>query len=176
MAKRRSAKRRSSRRSDEQAAVLTREAAEANRGPGPKPKAPSRATWKVMDRGSSVAAGLLATRASAVAWRAVTGKKPPTSGRHPEVTTKEAVAWAVIGGSVVELVRVGVRRSAATYWVRSTGQLPPGMKPLATLKAPVSSTLKAPGTTKEPVRAEPAPHASTKRSSTKKVSRRSRGR
>jgi hypothetical protein len=161
------AKRRSKRSSDEQAAVLTREAAEANSAPGPKPKAPSRATWKVMDRGSSVAAGLLATRASAIAWRAVTGKKPPTSGRHPEVTTKEAVAWAVIGGSVVELVRVGVRRSAATYWVRSTGQLPPGMKPLAPL---------TPGTTKEPVRAEPAPHTSTKRSSTKKVSRRNRGR
>jgi hypothetical protein len=167
MAKRRKNSKRSS---DEQAAVLTREAAEANRRPGPKPKAPSRATWKIMDRGSSVAAGLLATRASAVAWRAVTGKKPPTSGRHPEVTTKEAVAWAVIGGSIVELVRVGVRRSAATYWVKSTGQLPPGMKPLA----PTST--QAPGTTKEPVRAEPAPYTSTKRSSTPKVSRRNRGR
>ena len=161
-------KRRRAKTSDEQAAVLTREAAAANRTPGPRPKAPSRATWKVMDRGSSVAAGLLATRASAIAWRAVTGKKPPTSGRHPEVTTKEAVAWAVIGGSVVELVRVGVRRSAATYWVRSTGQLPPGMKPLVPLKGS--------GTTKEPVRAEPAPYTSTKRSSTKKVSRRNRGR
>jgi hypothetical protein len=159
------AKRASKKRSDEQAAVLTREAAKV-----PRTKAPSRATWKVMDRGSSVAAGLLATRASAVAWRAVTGKKPPTSGRHPEVTTREAVAWAVIGGSIVELVRVGVRRSAATYWVRSTGQLPPGMKPLTGLDR------KGPETTKEPVLAEPAPHSSTKRPSTAKVSRRNRGR
>ena len=96
----------------------------------PAKKAPGRGTWRLMDRGSSVAAGLLATRATAVAWRAVTGKKPPTSGRHPEVSTREAVTWAVVGGGLIELVKVGVRRGTATYWVKSTGQLPPGMKPL----------------------------------------------
>jgi hypothetical protein len=79
------------------------------------------------------------------------------------VTTREAVTWAVVGGSIVELVRVGVRRGAATYWVKSTGQLPPGMKPLTRDKPA--------GTTKEPVLAEPAPHTSTT-----KVSRRNRGR
>ena len=131
----------------------------------PKTKAPGKGAWRLMDRGSSIVAGLLAQRASVLAWRAVTGKKPPSSGRHPDVTTGEAVVWAVVGGSIVELVRVGVRRSAATYWVRSTGQLPPGMKPLG------PRGLTAPGTTKEPV-VEPAPHTS----STKKVSRRSRGR
>ncbi len=137
----------------------------------PRTKAPSRATWKVMDRGASVASAMLATRASAVAWRLATGRKPPTSGRHPDVTTREAVTWAVVGGSIVELVRVGVRRGAATYWVRSTGQLPPGMKPLDTRAA------KASGTTKEPVLPEPAPHSSTSKvGSTKKISRRSRGR
>lgn len=127
----------------------------------PDKKAPGRRTWKLMDRGSAIAAGLLAQRASAVAWRVATGKKPPTSGRHPDVTTREAVAWAVIGGATIELVKVGMRRSTALYWVKSTGKLPPGMKPL-----------KASGTTKEPVPGEPAPgHAATS-----KVSRRSRGR
>ena len=73
----------------------------------PDKKAPGRGTWRLMDRGSSVAAGLLATRAAAIAWRAVTGKKPPTSGRHPEVGTREAVAWAMLGGGLIELVKVG---------------------------------------------------------------------
>jgi len=141
------------------AASLTEQAART-----PDSKAPSRATWRLMDRGSSVAAGLLAARASALAWRVVTGRKPPTSGRHPEVSTREAVTWAVVGGGLIELVKVSVRRGAATYWVKSTGQLPPGMKPLVKVD-------KAPGTTKEPVLAEPAPHTSPK-----KVSRRSRGR
>jgi hypothetical protein len=131
----------------------------------PNTKAPGRGTWRVMDRGSSVLAGLLAARASAIVWRVVTGKKPPTSGRHPEVSTREAVTWAVVGGGLIELVKVGVRRGTATYWVKSTGQLPPGMKPLH------QPTQGKPGTTKEPVLSEPAPH-----SSTSKVSRRNRGR
>jgi len=128
----------------------------------PKTKAPGKGTWKLMDRGSSIVAGLVAQRASVLAWRAVTGKKPPSSGRHPDVTTGEAVAWAVVGGAIIELVKVGVRRGTATYWVKSTGQLPPGMKPLEN---------SAPDNAKEPVLADPAPERSTK-----KVSRRSRGR
>ena len=127
----------------------------------PDKKAPGRGTWRLMDRGSSVAAGLLATRAAAIAWRAVTGKKPPTSGRHPEVSTREAVAWAMLGGGLIELVKVGVRRSTATYWVKSTGRLPPGMKPL-----------NPSGNATEPVPAEPAPVRTTR----KTLSRRSRGR
>lgn len=134
----------------------------------PTRKAPSRATWRVMDRGSSVAAGLLATRAAAITWRAVTGKKPPTSGRHPEVGTREAVAWAMLGGGLIELVKVGVRRGTATYWVKSTGQLPPGMKPLVTSAGGQSAT--------EPVPGEPAPVNSSQRSSARTLSRRSRGR
>lgn len=134
----------------------------------PKTKAPGRSTWRLMDRGSSMVAGLLAQRASVLAWRAVTGKKPPSSGRHPDVTTGEAVAWAVVGGAVTELVKVGVRRGTANYWVKSTGQLPPGMKPLENT-VPKNTVLK---NGKEPVLADPAP----KRSSTKKkVSSRSRG-
>ncbi|RYJ06998.1 MAG: DUF4235 domain-containing protein [Actinomycetales bacterium] len=98
-----------------------------------KGSAGSRGAWKVMDRGSTVAAALLAREVSSVSWRAVTGKKPPTNARHPEVGTREAVAWAMVGGALTELVKIGVRRYAATYWVKSTGQLPPGMK---TLSAP----------------------------------------
>lgn len=96
-----------------------------------KGKRPSRSTWKVMDKTATIGAGLVAHRATMIAWRAVTGKKPPITGRHPEVSTREAVAWAVVGGAMVELVKVGTRRSAASYWVKSTGQLPPGMKPLS---------------------------------------------
>ncbi|KQO38965.1 hypothetical protein ASF05_03580 [Aeromicrobium sp. Leaf245] len=98
--------------------------------PARRPSRSSRSTWKLLDRGSTVAAGLLARQVSTLAWRAATGKKPPTAGRHPEVETREAVAWAVIGGALVEVVRLLVRRGAAGYWVRSTGDLPPGMKPL----------------------------------------------
>ena len=115
-----------------------------------------------MDRGSTSAPAFLPQRVPATAWRDNTGKKPPSNGRHPDVRTGEAVAWAVVGGALVELVKIMVRRGTSTYWVRSTGKLPPGMKPLAT----------QPGIKKEPVPTEPAPM----RTLTKKVSRRNRGR
>jgi hypothetical protein len=113
--------------------------------PPAKSKAPGKGAWRLMDRGSSMAAGALAGRISALTWKAATGKKPPVNGRHPDVSTKDAVAWAIIGGATIELVKVAVRRGTANYWVRSTGHLPPGMKPIAT------------DNQKEPVPTEPAP-------------------
>lgn len=91
-------------------------------------KQSGKAAWKLLDRGSTVAAGMLAPQLSAIAWQTATGRKPPVSGRNPEVDTREAVAWAIVGGALVELTKVLVRRSAARYWVKSTGALPPGMK------------------------------------------------
>jgi len=133
----------------------------AQEAPPSPAKTGGKGAWKLMDRGSSLAGGMLAQRASALAWRAATGKKPPTNGRHPDVSTGEAVAWAVIGGAIIELVKVGVRRGTATYWVKSTGKLPPGMKPL---------TPQSPRNGKEPIPTESAPQ-----SSKRKASRRNRG-
>lgn len=132
--------------------------------PPAKTTSGGKGAWKLMDRGATIAAGILAQRVAATAWRVTTGKKPPVNGRHPDVRTGEAVAWAMVGGGLAELVKVAVRRGTSTYWVKSTGHLPPGMKPLVP---------QTPNNKKEPVPAEPAPQST---SSTKKVSRRSRGR
>ncbi len=128
--------------------------------PPSKTKAPGKGAWRLMDRGAAMAAGALAGRISALTWKAATGKKPPINGRHPDVSTKDAVAWAIIGGATIELVKVAVRRGTATYWVRSTGNLPPGMKPLAHVA----------DNAKEPAPKEPAPK------NVRKVSLRNRGR
>lgn len=98
----------------------------------PAKKQSGRGAWRALDRTSTIAAGLIAHRITALTWRAATGKKPPTSTRHPELSKSEAVAWAVVAGAGVELTKVLIRRAIATYWVKSTGHLPPGMKPLKT--------------------------------------------
>ncbi|MFD1858732.1 DUF4235 domain-containing protein [Aeromicrobium camelliae] len=90
-----------------------------------------RGTWKVMDTSSSVLAAALAPRVSNLAWRAITGRKAPASSRHPDLSTAEAIGWAALGGATVQVVRTVVRRGVASYWVKSTGDLPPGMKKLA---------------------------------------------
>jgi uncharacterized protein DUF4235 len=113
--------------------------------------------WKLMDRGATIGAGVLARRLSALTWQAATRRKPPASGSHPDADVREVVLWAVVGGAIVELTKVLVHRGTATYWVRSTGELPPGMK---SLKTP----------TGEPVAEDPV------RKVKKRFSRRNRGR
>jgi len=100
----------------------------------PKPPASlgSKQAWKLMDRGSSAAASAAARDVPALAWRIATGRKPPKSTANPDARSSEVLAWAFIGGGFAELMRVLVKRSAANYWVKSTGHLPPGMKPLKT--------------------------------------------
>jgi hypothetical protein len=126
-----------------------------------KKKHSGKATWKMMDKTSTIAAGLIAHRVSSVAWRAATGKKPPTSTRHPELDKTEAVTWAVLAGVIVELSKVLIRRGTANYWVKSTGHLPPGMKPLKTKEEPA-----------DPPVEESAGKASKRR---RRISSRSRG-
>ena len=87
-------------------------------------------TWKLMDRGATIGAALLARKLSALTWQTATRRKPPSETNHPDNDIREVVAWAVVGGAIVELTRAMVHRGAATYWVKSTGQLPPGMKSL----------------------------------------------
>lgn len=98
-----------------------------------KKKRSGKRTWKTMDRASTIAGGLIAHRVTALTWKAVTGKRPPTSTGHPDVKNAEAITWAVLAGAGIELTKVLIHRRTANYWVKSTGNLPPGMKPLNTV-------------------------------------------
>jgi hypothetical protein len=111
--------------------VGKKSAAKAAATPEVQPKATpgSKQVWKLMDRGSTVAAGALARQASELTWKVATGKKPPSDKKSLESSLPEIALWAFIGGGLTELVRVMVKRSTAAYWVKSTGHLPPGMKP-----------------------------------------------
>ena len=99
--------------------------------PMPKSTAGSKQVWKLMDRGSSVASAVLARQVSEGAWKLATGKRPPSEKTNLDPNLREIALWAFVGGGLAELVRVLVKRSTATYWVKSTGHLPPGMKKTA---------------------------------------------
>jgi hypothetical protein len=45
-------------------------------------------------------------------WRATTGKTPPTDPKDPELTWKEAVAWALLSGAVVGVAQLVAARGA----------------------------------------------------------------
>ncbi|MFT4298631.1 MAG: DUF4235 domain-containing protein [Aeromicrobium sp.] len=104
--------------------------AEATASGAAKSKRGGKAAWKLMDKSTTMAAGIVAPVVAAGGWRLVTGKRPPAAADNPEIDTREAILWALVGGALVEAVKVAVRRRTAQYWVDSTGALPPGMKTL----------------------------------------------
>jgi hypothetical protein len=62
-------------------------------------------------------------------WKAAAGKNPPENPADPDVGFGEAVLWASVTGAAVALARMLAQRRAANYYTRSTGHLPPGLKP-----------------------------------------------
>ena len=52
----------------------------------------------------------------------------PGSASAPDVEMKEAVAWAVVSGTLIAVARMLATRRAATYYEKSTGHLPPELR------------------------------------------------
>lgn len=92
-------------------------------------KSKGRALWKVYGRFATMLAGIASLRAVNFGWRLVTGRQPPATPENPEVTMREAAIWAVMSGAVAQLAKIVVTRKAVNYWLRSTGELPPGISP-----------------------------------------------
>jgi hypothetical protein len=114
----------------------TKETAAAAAQKAPKQQSRGKTAWKLFDRAAVTAAAIAAPKVSQVAWRTLSGRTPPVSGRHPDVSAKEAITWALVGGGLAEATKIAIRRAAASYWKRSTGTLPPGMKPVEPQQQP----------------------------------------
>jgi hypothetical protein len=94
----------------------------------PKAKKPKgKRAWKFLGTTSALAAGYATTRALDATWRTATGRQPPTKPESPEITGREALLWAGLSGLVMGVAKTYATRRAAQYWVKSTGELPPGM-------------------------------------------------
>jgi len=94
-----------------------------------KGKQRGKTLWTVYGRVSTVVAGVAALRAVNLGWRIVTGRKAPATPENPDVAMAEAIVWAVASGAAAQLAKLVVTRRAVNYWVRTTGELPPGISP-----------------------------------------------
>jgi hypothetical protein len=97
-----------------------------------KKKAKGKRAWKAVGSGSALLAGLAASKALDATWKTATGRKPPTKPENPDIAGREAILWAALSGMAIGVAKTYATRRAATYWVRSTGELPPGMNEEAT--------------------------------------------
>jgi len=84
--------------------------------------------WTVFSLVSALGAAALAKKALDSGWKAATGKRPPENPADPDVQMGEAIAWAVISGTLVALARMLAQRRAADYYRRSAGHLPPQLQ------------------------------------------------
>jgi len=66
----------------------------------------------VTDSQCELAATIITKKILDGTWRATTGKTPPTDPKDPELTWKEAVAWALLSGAVVGVAQLVAARGA----------------------------------------------------------------
>ena len=95
-------------------------------------KAHGKSTWKLIGTASGLIAGIATTKALDATWKTATGRRPPTKPDNPEIAGREALLWAAVSGMAMTVAKTYATRRAATYWVKSFGELPPGMKGNAT--------------------------------------------
>jgi hypothetical protein len=86
-----------------------------------------RASWRLIGAGSALAAGVAAARVLDIIWATATGRKPPSTPESPDIAQREAMLWAALSGMAIGVAKTYATRRAARYWLRSTGELPPGM-------------------------------------------------
>jgi hypothetical protein len=84
--------------------------------------------WQVIALAASLAANQATRKTAQKIYRAQVGEPAPDSPSSPRVPLRAAVLWAVLAGSVGELVGLIVERASANAWEHTTGELPPGLE------------------------------------------------
>lgn len=84
--------------------------------------------WSAMSLIAALGSAAVARQVLDKGWRLSTGRKPPANPADPDVHVWEAVAWSVVTGASVAVVRMLAQRRAANYYVKSTGELPPQLE------------------------------------------------
>ena len=84
--------------------------------------------WSAMSVVSALGAAAVARKVLDKGWQLSTGRKPPGNPADPDVAVWEAVAWAVLTGASVAVVRMLAQRRAANYYAKSAGHLPPQLQ------------------------------------------------
>ncbi|QDP96590.1 DUF4235 domain-containing protein [Microlunatus elymi] len=86
----------------------------------------SKLVWKVYVGVLGTATTIAAQKGISIAWKSITGKKPP-SPTDPDTPLAEAAGWALASGIGIGLTQFVVTRFAATRWAKDMGTKAPGI-------------------------------------------------
>lgn len=84
-------------------------------------------TWQVVAVGSAALAGIGARQLMNSGWKLVRRDEPPENPAARSVDWSDAIAWTVVTGVVVGLMRLVAERGAASGWRRVKGHYPKGL-------------------------------------------------
>ncbi len=91
-------------------------------------KGDSSKMWSVFSLVAALGGAAVARKVIDKSWQVGTGKKPPDNPADPDIDIWEAVAWAATTGAAVAMARMYAQRRAASYYLKSTGTLPPPLR------------------------------------------------
>jgi hypothetical protein len=89
--------------------------------PGGRPETIARKLYSAV--AATIAARIAATVVNKL-WVKVTGKKPPTDSKSPDVRWTEAVAWTALSATSVTIARLLASRRAEGTWEKVSEQPP----------------------------------------------------
>jgi hypothetical protein len=84
-------------------------------------------SWSIFSLAAALLGATVARKSLTKAWQSATGKNPPSNPADPDVDLWEALLWATVSGTAVQIARMLATRRAANYYAKSTGHLPPGL-------------------------------------------------
>jgi hypothetical protein len=84
--------------------------------------------WRIMSAVGVVLATLAVQHALVIAWRMVTGHRPPEVPEDPDSSWGKPLAWAMASGAAIGAARLVATRQAASYYRKNTGRLPKSLR------------------------------------------------
>jgi len=84
--------------------------------------------WSLATTVAAIGGGKVAKNATETVWKFITGSNSPSNPEDPEVNWGEAVAFALVSGAIVQLVRVMINHKSTQAYTKRKGHLPESVR------------------------------------------------
>ena len=84
--------------------------------------------WNGVASGAAIGAVMATKPLVERVWKLVARREAPGNPAHQDVSWGEALAWALVTGALVGVIRLLAQRTAASAWARATGDYPEALR------------------------------------------------
>ena len=84
--------------------------------------------WNGVASGAAIGAVMATKPLVERVWKLVARREAPGNPAHRDVSWGEALAWALLTGALVGVIRLLAQRAAASAWATATGDYPEALR------------------------------------------------